>query len=135
MYDPKTFLQCSEKELPPKIFYCDDMHVFDPETLTCKAVPAVPACFATGVFPVEKACRWYYSCMPGGAGEWYQDYHLCPTNEVYSQALAVCVDPHSLAEGTPCSSKPKATSYKCNLWQLLVVFFFPKHIAYICSSS
>ncbi|KAK8407729.1 hypothetical protein O3P69_002345 [Scylla paramamosain] len=100
-----TDMRAQEKDQLPKTFYCNNMHIFDPETLTCKAVPDVPACFATGVFPVEHACRWYYSCMPTGASKWYQDYYLCPENKVYSQAMAVCVDPQSLPEGTPCSSK------------------------------
>ncbi|XP_045131159.1 uncharacterized protein LOC123516118 [Portunus trituberculatus] len=135
IYDRTTFLQCSGKDHFPRTFYCNNMHIFDPETLTCKAVPDVPACFATGVFPVEHACRWYYSCMPTGAGKWYQDYFLCPGNKVYNQAMAVCVDPQSLPEGIPCSSKRKTISYKCNFLQLILVFLFPKHIAYICSST
>ena len=135
LYDHMTFLQCSGYDQSPKVVYCNDMHVFDPESLTCKAIPEMPACFATGVFPVKDACRWYYSCMPSGAGVWYQDYHLCPVNKVYSQELAVCVEPNSLKAGAPCSSQQKIKSYKCNFWQLLLVFFFPKHITYICSSS
>lgn len=132
VYDHTMFLQCTAPFKPPKVLYCDALHVFDPETLTCKAAPALPPCSATGVFPVESACRWYYSCMPGGAGQWYQGYHLCPSEKVYSQASGVCVEPQSLAAGTPCSTQRKMTNFSCNFWQLLLVFFFPKHIASIC---
>lgn len=135
LYDHTTFLQCTTPLKSPNVFYCDDSHVFDPESLTCMAAPVMPQCSATGVFPVEAACRWYYSCMPNGSGQWHQSYHLCPSKKAYSQVLAVCVDQQSLAVGAPCSTQRKLASYSCNFWQLLLVFFFPKHIASICYTN
>lgn len=134
-YNPTAFLQCRNPGYVPDLYYCSNGLQFDVSSSSCISVPTEGLCSTEGVFPVQGECRWHYSCVRSSAnGDWVKQYALCSDSQVYSRVLGKCEDPLLLPEKDPCSQrkKTKPKRYICTLWQLLLVYFFPDKLGFIC---